>query len=185
MNDRDATVLMIGETLLVLQKFERFLAAVLMAATTPDEVDSKLRKVLLRDKETLGRLMVYFAARIELPTSFAKTFESLLERRNVFVHGLFMQTWFDLSTPAGRTQIEQFMAETRAAMKVALHVMIAASQPRKESNKDADDERRYIDGIITRINQTAEPYFGGLSEEQFREKVVRNARENFTVRRKV
>jgi hypothetical protein len=74
MSDRDATVLMIGETLLVLQKFGRFLAAVLMTTVTPADVDAKLRMALLRDKETLGRLMSYFAVRTELPDRFAETF---------------------------------------------------------------------------------------------------------------
>jgi len=54
---------MIGDTLLVLQKFERLLAAVLMTMTTAADANTKLRKALLRDKETLGRLMSHFADR--------------------------------------------------------------------------------------------------------------------------
>ena len=77
---------MVGETMLVLQKVERFLAAVLMHMATPAEVDGKLAKALLRDKETLGRLLDHFGQRTELPPDFALVFESLLRDRNVFVH---------------------------------------------------------------------------------------------------
>lgn len=38
---RDATVLMIGETVFVLQKFEHYLAAVLLSMVTASDADQK------------------------------------------------------------------------------------------------------------------------------------------------
>ena len=98
MTHRAAALVAVGETMLVLQKVERFLAIVLMNMATPAEADGKLAKALLRDKETMGRLLEHFSARTELPEDFARVLESLLRDRNVFVHNLFMQPWFDLNT---------------------------------------------------------------------------------------
>lgn len=91
-SDRDATVQAIGETLLILQRFEKILVAVLLTSVAPTEVDLELQKILLRDKETLGRLLEYFSQRHELPSNFAESFDSPLQRRNIFIHNLIMES---------------------------------------------------------------------------------------------
>ncbi|WP_156924407.1 hypothetical protein [Derxia gummosa] len=176
---RDFTVLMIGETVLVLQKFEHYLAAVLLSMVTASEADQKLQKVLLRDKETLGRLMKHFAERTELPEHFSDTFDELLEKRNLFVHNLFMAPWFDIKTPDGCSRLQEYMKEIRVAAKVAFHVMIAVSLGRPAVPQSKEVEQR-IAHILDRIQATAEPYFGELTEEQYVAKVVQNAVETFS-----
>jgi hypothetical protein len=121
---RDKTVLVIGETMLVLQKVEHFLLAVLLGMVTPSEADQKLQKVLLRDKETLGHLLKHFADRTTLPMHFAETFRDLLERRNLFIHNLVMAPWFDLKTEKGCDVLEDYMQEVRTAAKTVLHVSL-------------------------------------------------------------
>jgi hypothetical protein len=180
MSDRDATVLMIGETLLVLQKFERFLAAVLMTMMTPADVDAKLGMALLRDKETLGRLMSYFAVRTELPDRFAETFDVLLERRNVFIHSLFMQPWFNLKTSEGRARLDTYLTGIRGAARTALHIMIGALDGGRPAELRTKESQGYIDKIVLRIRETGEPNFGGLTEEQYTAKVIADAHETVT-----
>jgi len=171
---------MIGETLLVLQRFERFLVAVLMMMSTPEHADRQLRSALLRDKATLGGLIAFFAERVELPEHFASTFDGLLKRRNILVHSLFMETWFDLSSAQGQGRLDSFLAEIRSAAKLAVHVMLSAISACTLRSEELE-VRNYVDRITSRIRQTAEPDFGGLTEDQYTAKVLKNARDQFSV----
>lgn len=175
---RDFTVLMIGETLLVLQKFEHYLGAVLLSMVTASEADQQLQKVLLRDKETLGRLLGHFAERTALPDAFAQTLDGLLEMRNLFVHNLFMAPWFDIKTTEGCDRLLEYMKEIRSAAKVAFHVMIATTLERPASPQTKEVEQR-IAHVLDRIQRTVEPDFGELTEDQYVAKVVKNAVETY------
>jgi hypothetical protein len=180
---RESALLMVGETLLILQRFEQFVVAALLGMVSPTEADAKLEATLLRDKQTLGSLIRHLAERVELPDHFAETFDRLLERRNVFVHKLFMAPWFNLRTQEGLSQVDDFMRAMRADAKVALHVLIAASLASRAQRISPEADAR-IAAILERIVATAEPYFGGLSEEQYVAKVVNNALDQFAVRPK-
>jgi hypothetical protein len=184
MSGRSKTVLLIGETLLVLQKLERFLAAILMNMATPSEPDGKLSKALLQDKETLGRLIKHFSERNELPQNFATTFEQLLKDRNVFVHALFMQPWFDLNTDDGLARVNEFMRNIRAASKIAIQVMMGSLTPQDTDAERSEETQRYIDNILKRMNDTALPDFGGLSPDEYVAKVQSNAKAAFAVKRR-
>lgn len=174
---------MIGETLLILQRVEQFVVAALLGMVSPIEADAKLEATLLRDKETLGSLLRRLGERVELPEHFAVTFERLLERRNVFVHKLFMAPWFDLRTEDGLSRVEEFMRGIRADAKVALHVLIAANVASRGRSISPEADAG-IATILERIEATVEPYFGGLSPEQYIAKVVDNALGQFAVRPK-
>ncbi|WP_332813875.1 hypothetical protein [Ramlibacter sp.] len=180
---RDSTVLMIGETLLILQRFEQFVVAALLGMVSPGEADAKLEATLLRDKETLGGLIRRLGERVELPDHFAETFDRLLERRNFFVHKLFMAPWFDLRTPEGLSQVDDFMRGIRSDAKVALHVLIAANLASRAHRISPEADAR-IAAILERIEATVDPYFGGLSPDQYVAKVVNNALDQFAVRPK-
>jgi|GEM_PF-1580722 len=182
-NSHESAVLMIGETLLILQRFEQLVVAALLGMVSPTEADAKLEATLLRDKGTLGSLIGHLGKRVELPKHFADTFERLLERRNVFVHKLFMAPWFNLRTEDGLYQLDEFMRGIRADAKVALHVLIAANLASRSQNISPAADAR-IAAILERIEATVEPYFGGLSPEQYVAKVVNNALGQFAVRPK-
>lgn len=169
---------MIGETLLILQKFEHFLGAVLLSMVTASEADQKLQKVLLRDKETLGRLIKHFAERTTLPDAFAQTLDGLLERGNLFIHNLFMAPWFDIKTKEGCDRLLEYMKEIRSAAKIAFHVMIATTMERSAVPQTEEVEQR-IAHVLDRIQKTVEPYFGELTEHQYVAKVVKNAVETY------
>lgn len=180
---RESSVLMIGEMLLILQRFEQFVVAALLGMVSPSEADAKLEATLLRDKETLGALIRRLGERVELPDHFAETFDRLLERRNIFVHKLFMAPWFDLRTQEGLLQLHDFMRSMRADAKVALHVLLAAVLASRKQNISPEANAR-IATILERIEATAEPDFGGLSPEQYIAKVVNNAISQYAVRLK-
>jgi hypothetical protein len=184
MSNREKTVLMIGETLLILQKIERFIAMALMNMVSSTNPDEKLAKALHRDRETLGRLISYFAERTELPVHFAEVFETLLKDRNIFVHDLFMQPWFDLSTESGCAEVNEFMRRIRTSAKVVIKVLMGALTPQHTDAIRPERDKKYIDQILHRVNATALPDFGGRSEGEYIESVSADVKVRFSVKRR-
>ena len=99
----------IGRTLLDVQRIERILAGCLMCATGTSSADAQLKKLLERDRETLGRLLNEFRKLVSLPRDFEEALSDLLESRNVFIHRLMIEDWVDLTTPKGRKVLRQFL----------------------------------------------------------------------------
>jgi hypothetical protein len=184
MNTRETTVAAIGETMIVLQKIERFLAAVLMHMATPAEAGAKLEKALIRDKETLGRLLVHFGERVELPENFAAEFDALLRDRNTFVHNLFMEPWFDLNTPDGLARLDEFMRGLRNGARTATKVMMASLTAKETDAKRAPEAQAYIERVFRRIEETAHPDVQSRVTDQYIDKVREDAQANFTVGRR-
>jgi hypothetical protein len=151
---------------------------------TTGDIDAKLESVLLQDKATLGKLLRLFAAKVELPPGFQHAFEQTLEQRNVFVHKLFMQPWFDLSSAEGRERVRGFMREHRMHLKTVLHVLLGVTS-RQGAARGGPAVRARVDAILQRINQTVRPDFGGLSEEEFVDRVLFRAATSFRVPLKV
>jgi hypothetical protein len=151
---------------------------------TPAEAEGRLAKALLRDKETLGGLFAHFRERTELPPNFALVFESLLRDRNVFVHSLFMQPWFDLNTPAGCATLNEFMRSLRAGAKVVTKVMMASLSPKETDAVRSLESQSYIDSVFRRIEETAHADVKALVSDQYIDKVRGDATKNVSVPRK-
>lgn len=177
---REVVLLEVGEMFMTVQRFEQFLLAALLGMVS--DADAKLQAVLLRDRATLGVLLKEFAARVDLPANFAEAYERVLERRNVFVHKLFMQPWFGLRTAQDRQCVREYMRQFRADMKVALHVLIAVAHTNR--SQDSPAVSRCIADILERIQETASPDFGGLSEDEYVRKVLGRALDQYQVRLK-
>lgn len=184
MNDREDVVLMIGETLLIVQKVERFLAMALLAMVSTANPDENLQKALRRDKETLGRLIRCFSERTELPEHSSDAFDQLLKDQNVFVHDLFMQSWFDLSSSDGCAKAHAFLRGIRASAKVVIKVLMGALKPQDADAARNEQDQRYIDHIVHRVSATALPDFGGLTEDEYIKKIDADVRNNFVVKRR-
>lgn len=184
MTTREATLVDLGETLIVLQKVERFLAAVLMHMAAPAEVDGKLEKVLLRDKNTLGQLLTYFGSRVELPSNFETELDALLEDRNIFVHNLFMQSWFDLNTPEGCIKLTEFMRALRSGARTATKVMMASLKPEESDSSRLPEAQAYINRVFARVEETAHPEVRARVNDQYIEGVRQDALSNFSVGRR-
>lgn len=175
-SSRESAVLMIGETLLLFQKFERLLVAVLLGMVSENEADEYLQKILLRDKQTLGKLLKVFAKRMALPQRFGETLHCLLEQRNLFVHTLLEQPWFDIKTPVGCSNLHVFLSEIRSNMRIALHVLVCSIAMTPSIGESLPTQRRMME-ILDRLFATAEPDFGDLTKQQYIEKVVKQAFE--------
>lgn len=184
MSPRESTILELGETLLILQKVERFLAAVLMHMASPAAIDDKLEKALLRDKETLGQLLKYFGSRVELPPDFATQFEALLRDRNIFVHALFMQPWFDLNTQEGCTRLSEYTKTIRSYARTVTKVMMASLTSTEAGANRSPEVQAYIDRVFARIEKTAHPDVQASVTDQYIEEVRQDALSNFRVGRR-
>lgn len=180
---RDVLVQLIGETLLMFQRFEQLLLATLLSMGYESEADAKLRAALLRDKETLGSLLRHFSLRVEMPNQFTETLDRLLLRRNLFAHRLFLEPWFDLDSDLGREQLNVYLREIRADLKVALHVIVTV-QLKFDSPPLSPEAESRIACILERIASTVGRDFGGLSEEQYITNLVRTAVEGFPIKPK-
>lgn len=184
MNKRESTVAAIGETMIVLQKVERFLAAVLMHMAAPADAGAKLEKALLRDKETLGRLLAHFAERLDLPANFSAELDALLRDRNIFVHHLFMEPWFDLHTSEGRAKLDDFMRGIQNGARTAAKVMMAVLTAEEKDGGRSPEAQAYIDRVVRRIQETAHPDVQSRVTDEHIEKVREDAQANFSVRRR-
>ncbi len=177
---RDRTVHGIGETMLMLQRIEQLLLANLLFLGSGTEADQRLEKLLLRDKETLGRLMDHFAKRFDLPATFQASFDDLLERRNLFVHNLLMAPWFDLSTDAGCSALDDYLREMHVSAKVVLKVLLGAAFAPTEPQPSQEASDRAA-RILSKLERSVVRDFGGLTEDQYIRKAVSEARDGFVV----
>lgn len=176
---REAVLLEMGEMLLVVQHFEQ----VLLAALLVDDAEATAEAVLLRDRSTLGALFKRFSQKVDLPSDFAHSFVEVLERRNIFVHRLFMEPWFELNSEEGLHRVHQYMRELRAHLKVALHVLIAVAHSGRGASVSATADSR-VAHILERIEITVRPEFGGLTADEYVNKVVQRAVDHYSVNRK-
>lgn len=165
---------LIGETLVMLQKFEQLTVAFLLCTVSESDVDRRLEKLLLRNKEVLGKLLKELSARTSLPDHFSEDLDSLLEMRNIFVHKLFLEPSFALNSPDGRLEIDGFMEGMRYKLKLALYVLLGAVCKMKNFQMSSEAVARFK-FIIDRIGATSGRDFGGLAEDAYIEKVLNTA----------
>lgn len=184
MNTYESTVAAIGETMLILQKVERFLAAVLMHIATPADAGAGLEKALLRDKETLGKLLEHFRTRVELPENFATELDALLRDRNTFVHNLFMEQWFDLNTIDGRAKLDEFMRGLRSGARTATKVMMSSLSAKEKDADRTPEAQAYIERVFRRIEDTAHPDVQYRVTDEYIAKVREDVQVNFAIGRK-
>ena len=132
----------------------------------------------------MDRLLEHFSARTELPDDFALVLESLLRNRNVFVHNLFMQPWFDLNSQDGCAQLDQFVRSLRASAKIAMKVMMTSLPPKDTDAARSEAAQRYIDNVLLRINETVHPDVEAFGVGDYVDQVAADARANFSVKRR-
>jgi hypothetical protein len=168
------TTARIGETLIILQKIEALLHACLIIALNDSKSDENLRKLLRRDRETLGKLLQHMKDRIELPQNFSTILDELLEKRNLFIHKLFLQNWFDLTTQVGYSRINGFINEILEHGKIAVYIFIGYIQTKIDSDDSVllNKEEDTFDEIIDRIFSTTHPDFDGKNFDEYLEGVT-------------
>lgn len=178
----NATKLLLGEIILMLQKVEALLRASLLLVGAGDKTDSKLAKLLDRDHQTMGMLINGMKEQVELPNDFATTLDHLLRDRNILVHELFLQNWYDLKSESGLKRINSFLEEILNNASLACRIILAfATMEKKKSIKDSLSEKHceIYDHIINRIFVTAEPDFGDKTPDEYLEFFSEQVRSEF------
>lgn len=99
----------IGVTLLVVQQFELLLERSLKFIFA-DSSDITPDKIFKEDKRSLGLLITDLRKRAAMAEQADQLLRELLEDRNLFVHRLRQQDWFDVHTKEGRDAFWQFMS---------------------------------------------------------------------------
>ena len=121
---REETAAQIGYLLLITQDAEHSIITLIGTVypngkPTWDEIE-KL------NKGTLGRLIKQLKERVEMPDAFVSLLEGFLEHRNLFVHRLREQSWFDLHSENGRDKIWDFIESYSKHLTEVLTVVQAA-----------------------------------------------------------
>jgi hypothetical protein len=121
---QEETVAQIGYLLLMTQDVEHTIVTLIGTAypngkPTWEEI-SKL------NKETLGTLISKLKKRVEMPDKFVGLLEMFLEGRNIFVHRLREQSWFDLHSENGRNEIWNFIETYQKYLTEILYIVQAA-----------------------------------------------------------
>lgn len=106
-NPREGAIWLIGMLLLLTQDAEDFLSFALRVVFKEGIItfDDFARK----DKKTLGRMIHDLRTHFHLDSSFDQLLGGFLEQRNIFVHSLRKQDWFDLETETGVNSVWQFL----------------------------------------------------------------------------
>ena len=168
----------------MLQKLEALLRACLILALHESESDESFRRLLRRDRETMGRLLRHMTDRVDLPQDFADTFDRLLEKRNLFVHKLFLQNWFDLKTRNGLNLVDAFTSELLAHGSIAVRVFIGYAIAKTEEGipEIPECEKMVFDQIILRIFSQAIPDFGGKSPDNYLNEFIETVQNDYVPR---
>ena len=135
----------IGVLLILLQDVERFLSAYIkMCLPGPNGINVK--KLLAEDKRTLSDFIRDIKKRADLEPEFEVTLSRLLTNRNIFIHSMRFQPWFDTSSPEGQDSVWRFLAVLQNDIKHVLLVIQTALFT--DLNLEAimtDEEHRQLD----------------------------------------
>ena len=131
----------IGKTVLILQNLER-----LMADTLKHGSDSSLSvsQINALDKRTMGALITILRQRVELADTFLGELESLLQDRNVLIHSLAFQEWFDMDSTCGQLKLLKLLQSINSraehAVMIFLGYRLATSNESGTKPEDYSDE---------------------------------------------
>jgi hypothetical protein len=114
----------IGQLLLMTQDAERSIST-LIGIIYPKGQPSwdEIEKL---NKNTLGALITKLKERIEMNDAFVRLLEKFLKHRNMFIHNLKKQSWFDINSKDGRDRIWKFLEPYFKLLWEVLHVVTAA-----------------------------------------------------------
>lgn len=106
-DDPEVIFAQIGIQLLLVQDFEWLLERSLKLVFA-ERADLTAEKVYKADKRTLGMLVKELREKAMIDSDANILLSQLLEDRNLFVHRLRHEPWFDTATTAGRNEIWKF-----------------------------------------------------------------------------
>ena len=162
---------LIGETMIMMQKLEALVKLCLLVVHGYQNLDSAVQKALALEKKTLGNLITAIKQKVVIPSENYEVLAKVLAKRNLFIHELFMQPFFDIHNVDGLKLVNDFchdlLKQSRQAI-ITLFAFCINSEVRVHLN---GEEAEYFDKIMSRIVETARPDFGGLTLEQYIDKM--------------
>lgn len=147
----------IGRVLLQTQQFENVLGSALKLVFS-DRTELNAESFFKKDKRSLGRLLNDLRSIVSIDKDVDKWLTRLVEERNVFVHHLDNQEWFDLDTKEGRNRIWGFMQTYYTLLEQATLLFTAIIMEYLEDNgletslAECDDD--FIDTIKNFLPET-------------------------------
>jgi len=116
---------LMGTLLMLVQDFE-FIMRHSVRVTFAHRSDLTADKIFAEDKQTLGTLLKDLAKKASIPEETAKLLARVLADRNVFIHRLRYQKWFDLETTPGRNAVWAFLGQFSNDLTRATAILMAA-----------------------------------------------------------
>lgn len=114
----------IGVLLLNVQQFEFLLSAALKQIYAA-KADLTAEKLFAEDKRTLGVLIADLRKRAEFESDADALIGAVLHDRNLFIHRLRHQPWFDTATDDSRRRVWEFLAPFSLNLNRAIRLFIA------------------------------------------------------------
>ncbi len=128
---QDETFCQIALLFLMTQEAEHSIST-LIGIVYPKEKPS-LEEIAKLDENTLGQLIKKLKERVHMNDTFVKFLTVFLEGRNIFVHKLYRQEWFDTNTEEGRDAIWNFLDTYGKYLWEVYHIAKAAIFKHTES----------------------------------------------------
>ena len=110
--EQERTLFNVGETLLHIQTLEFALSRCMTCVFPPEAemgVDAIFTLNVQNQAKTLGQLLKALRDAVEIEPEFDSRMRDYLKKRNLFIHGLFLDERFDFNTEEGRERIEAFV----------------------------------------------------------------------------
>ena len=120
----EETFAQLGCLLLLTQQVEH-VASRLIGIVYPDGTPS-WKELESLERKTLGNLARTLKERVDIHPTFEGLFEHFVEGRNLFVHRLNNQPWFDMRSEAGRDEIWKFLERYQTLLQEILLVVTSA-----------------------------------------------------------
>ena len=114
----------IGSLLLNVQQFELLLKGALKQIYA-DAADLTAEKLFAEDKRTLGMMLGDLRKIAAVESDADALFVAVLRDRNLFVHSLRHQKWFDTSTESSRRRVWEFLGPFTQNLLRAIRLFIA------------------------------------------------------------
>ena len=126
----DETLIHIAHLFLMTQQTEHSLSS-FIGTIYPKEKPS-WEEIAVLGKDTLGGLIKKLKVRADMDERFVRLLEVFLEGRNIFVHKLTEQEWFDTTTENGRDKIWGFLETYQKCLEEIYHIATVTILERTE-----------------------------------------------------
>jgi hypothetical protein len=156
---RDRVFEQIGMLLMITQQSEALLRVALRHAE--GAADTHLSALGRGDRRTMGALISELERKVQLHPYFAEDLQSLLGQRNIFIHDLTLEPWFDIDEVHGTSRAMVWMSHYQQRLFDITTVLYAYTDalPADEIDEDVrtvlqTNAYPAIREIITRTNET-------------------------------